>query len=737
MRLSTSLLQSKKSIGRFLIVSYLIVFISLVFGLLAGYVAAYNALRLQEINSQQQTLMRVRGTADAFLGKVLDQMSVYAMSTATKDYAAYNENATIKRARAMAAAMQNIDVANSLLQRGTKLCAYFFNSKVLLTVDSVVTQGGLANYLTKTLDLSEDEFNKIIGLSNIKYRSVTAIDKYTEDCRVVLMQSIIGNRHHSIEGVVFTLIPYSSIANAMRIDVVPDGAELLLSDGQLALNGVKISTKDSIYSQLDSEYLPYYYQYTVPNHILLSHLSGSAFILQGILAASLLFGIAVTGWSMRSRLKLLRHLMRVFIPEQDVARRITIGQIAKRLQQITQESLSVSRSQEDQSFLKALDTGNELDVSVAIQPGKEGIDLLLLFDPTLDDGSDALLYTDPEARAQVITRAYGLAGGFASINNGRIVCDDSILIILIPANIEETAMRHASRELITTLQKEVSSRYFGCYIRVGGVKELPTCFSHAMDTLLHYSFWNLDAQGPIVGVSSLSFEAAELRDGKSRWLSNRAYRCISIGAYAEAYDLLIREMNERFQPVVFAAANNVPLLHGMSAMIVNTLCYRAPLTDRECIQALKPDERLLKCTTLASFRCEFDNIFDVLIQREKSKASHAPKWFEQMQAFLKENYRNPNLSIGMVTEELGISPSYASEEYRKFTGVGIPDTIHMLRITEAKMLFARGNSVKTAAEHLGYVDSRSLIRAFKKYEGMTPGKYIDEIVKEKKGADTK
>ena len=736
MKLRASLLQSKKSIGRFLVVSYLIVFVSLVGGLLAGYLAAYDALRQQEINAQIQTLMRVRGTADTYLSKVFNQMSVYAMSRSTRDFAAYNEDATVKRARAMAAAKQNLDVSSSFLPTGIRFCAYFFNSRILLAVDSTVKEGGLAAYLATPLDLTEEEFNGIIGLSDIKYRGVTVIDQYTAGCRIVLAQSIIGNRHRAVEGVVFAIIPYSSIAAAMRIDVVPDGAELFLSDGHMALNGIEASLADSTYSRLNSEYLPYYYQYTVPNHILRSRLSGSAIILQGILAASLLFGIAITVWSMRSRLKLLRRLMRVFVPENDEARHITIGQIEKRLQQITQESRRLSRSQEDQVFLKALDSGLELDTSVPIRPGREGYDLILYADSSLDDGSGALLYTDPDARETLIAHAYGLARGFAGINNGIIARDDSVLVLLIPANTEETAIRQAGAELTDTLRKDVSSRYLGCHIRAAGGDDLPACFSRALNTLLFHSFWNLDQEDPFVSAASIPPETADITSTDSRWFGNRAYRCIARGAYAEAYELLLQEMNERFQPVVYTASNNIPLLHGMSAMIADTLLYRAPLTDREYIQTLKPDGRLLKCNTLASFKGELETVFLALIQRERSRVSHAPKWFDRMQTFLKDHYRNPNLSAKTAAEELGISVSYASEEYRRVAGVGIPDTIHMLRIAEAKALFARGASVKTAAESLGYIDSRSLIRAFKKYEGITPGKYIADLAKEDKGVNT-
>ena len=55
---------------------------------------------------------------------------------------------------------------------------------------------------------------------------------------------------------------------------------------------------------------------------------------------------------------------------------------------------------------------------------------------------------------------------------------------------------------------------------------------------------------------------------------------------------------------------------------------------------------------------------------------------------------------------------------------GYPD-IQKLRVEKAKELLEGGASVNDAAIQSGYLDAKALTRAFKKYEGITPGSYRD------------
>jgi len=92
--------------------------------------------------------------------------------------------------------------------------------------------------------------------------------------------------------------------------------------------------------------------------------------------------------------------------------------------------------------------------------------------------------------------------------------------------------------------------------------------------------------------------------------------------------------------------------------------------------------------------------------------------------YIKEHYAQSNMSISRVAEHLNLTASYASALYKRQTGQAMLDTINLTRIHYAKLLLTGSHmSLEQVAEKVGYYNSSSFIRAFKKYENITPGQY--------------
>ena len=98
-------------------------------------------------------------------------------------------------------------------------------------------------------------------------------------------------------------------------------------------------------------------------------------------------------------------------------------------------------------------------------------------------------------------------------------------------------------------------------------------------------------------------------------------------------------------------------------------------------------------------------------------------WAQSVQAYIRENYQNPALNASMIADYLGMNLSTLSRRYKNTCGHGVLDELHLVRLEAAKRLLEQGASVKEAAEQTGYVESRTMIRAFKRYEGIPPGQY--------------
>ncbi|PLT45162.1 helix-turn-helix domain-containing protein [Paenibacillus sp. FSL W8-1187] len=92
--------------------------------------------------------------------------------------------------------------------------------------------------------------------------------------------------------------------------------------------------------------------------------------------------------------------------------------------------------------------------------------------------------------------------------------------------------------------------------------------------------------------------------------------------------------------------------------------------------------------------------------------------------FIEANYMDASLNVNGIGEQFAMKGSYLSRLYRSQTGEGLLDSIHRTRISRAKLLIeGKRESISEISRQVGYNDSATFIRVFKKYEGITPGKY--------------
>ena len=98
----------------------------------------------------------------------------------------------------------------------------------------------------------------------------------------------------------------------------------------------------------------------------------------------------------------------------------------------------------------------------------------------------------------------------------------------------------------------------------------------------------------------------------------------------------------------------------------------------------------------------------------------------QVQEFIRENYQDPFLNVSLIADKLDRNLSTLSHQYKDLTGRGLLEELHTVRLEAAKNLLKEGKTVRETAELTGYGDSRALIRAFKRYEGSTPGQFVDK-----------
>lgn len=100
---------------------------------------------------------------------------------------------------------------------------------------------------------------------------------------------------------------------------------------------------------------------------------------------------------------------------------------------------------------------------------------------------------------------------------------------------------------------------------------------------------------------------------------------------------------------------------------------------------------------------------------------------ERMLKYVQEHYGDSSLSLDRLSEEFHLSPTYISKLFKEYTEHNFIDHLIEIRINSSKALLADTDlKVSQIAETVGYTNTGSFLRTFKKYTGKTPTDYREE-----------
>jgi len=98
-------------------------------------------------------------------------------------------------------------------------------------------------------------------------------------------------------------------------------------------------------------------------------------------------------------------------------------------------------------------------------------------------------------------------------------------------------------------------------------------------------------------------------------------------------------------------------------------------------------------------------------------------------AFIDRNF-NRDLTLEEVSREVHVSPYYFSKLFKEQTGDNFINYLTQRRVDTAKQLLADGRlNVKTICNEIGYNDPNYFSRLFKRFEGVTPTEYREQVLK--------
>lgn len=129
----------------------------------------------------------------------------------------------------------------------------------------------------------------------------------------------------------------------------------------------------------------------------------------------------------------------------------------------------------------------------------------------------------------------------------------------------------------------------------------------------------------------------------------------------------------------------------------------------------------------------FDTLCDQSCAAIAALTDQKPPILELVAKYVEKHYME-DISLGVIGDQVGLSPKYFSRYFKEQTGIPFSQYVNRLRIEKAKPLLANPQSqVKAVALEVGFENVNTFIRVFKSFEGISPGVYKETILQ--KGTD--
>ena len=119
----------------------------------------------------------------------------------------------------------------------------------------------------------------------------------------------------------------------------------------------------------------------------------------------------------------------------------------------------------------------------------------------------------------------------------------------------------------------------------------------------------------------------------------------------------------------------------------------------------------------------FEQILENLVEDLCNNAKEQKvEIIETVKDYINENYKE-DISLDDVAEHISFSKYYLSKLFKEVEGINYKDYLIKARMEEAKKRLKKGDKIKVVACEVGYSDRNYFSRAFKKYTGISPGKF--------------
>lgn len=151
-------------------------------------------------------------------------------------------------------------------------------------------------------------------------------------------------------------------------------------------------------------------------------------------------------------------------------------------------------------------------------------------------------------------------------------------------------------------------------------------------------------------------------------------------------------------------------------------------TIREKAESMQPDgadySGLRECLNVVSFEEYIRQLSEFLNMCREQNGKEEKNFFLQIRDYVDQNICDPNLTNGKIADRFKISEVYLSRYFKSNYSGGLLNYITKKRIDMAKIILKETDkTLNEISEAVGFSNSLTMLRAFKKHEGITPTQY--------------
>lgn len=254
---------------------------------------------------------------------------------------------------------------------------------------------------------------------------------------------------------------------------------------------------------------------------------------------------------------------------------------------------------------------------------------------------------------------------------------------------------------------------------------LRKAYNEASHVLSHQLFWS-DKSDSLMFYDEDYSERNRNGQDSMRFLEYEKllYNQLSIHKAQEAKNLLHTILNEHFDSDLTSTAINRSRIFSLMNVLYSYL-------EDNMSQINDPLKQDYNITQHKLYSCSIDEAKELLesfmltsmTAVKNIMDSETPSWLADMTSFIDEHYTDINLNVAMVADAFHMNVAYVGRTFKKHMGESVLDYIHKRRIQTIKQWLTSNASLSDIAPNVGYSEAKTLIRVFKKYEGITPGQY--------------